>query len=122
MVPRMVRGEDRRRATRVRVVALATLQTTDPRHACDQAVCTVRDISRVGIGLEAGQPPMRGQTVLLRLLLDDRVHELRTRATRVTRRGNSNYYEIGLDWHSCTPEQMAFLDEVLEVFGAQPQH
>lgn len=115
----MHRGEDRRRATRVRLVALATLETTDPRHACNQAVSTVRDISRVGIGIETGQPPMPGQSVLLRVLLDDRVHELRTRATRVTRRGDSNYYEIGLDWHACTPEQLAFLDEVLGVFGSR---
>jgi hypothetical protein len=116
----MHRGPNRRRATRVRLVALATLEAIGKLHSCNQAVGTVRDVSRYGIGLETGQPPIKGQTVILRLLLDDTIHELRTRATRVSRRGDSNYYQVGLDWSGCPPEQLAFLDRVLDALTEQP--
>lgn len=105
---------------RVRLVAIATLESIGSRHANNQAVGTVRDVSRVGIGLETGQPPLKGQTVLLRLLLEDTIHELRTKVMRVVRRGDSNYYQIGLDWSECSPEQLSFLDKVLEVLDGQP--
>jgi hypothetical protein len=116
----MTRAGDRRRTTRVRLSAVATLETTGTRFGNNQAVCAVKDVSRLGIGLETGQPPQKGQTVILRLLLDDRVHELRTRAKRVTRRGDGDYYAIGLDWSECTREQLDFLDEVLRAVEAQP--
>lgn len=81
----------------------------------NQAFCTVRDVSRSGIGLETGQPPLVGQGVVLRMAVDDTVHELKTLATRVMRRGNTNFYEVGLDWSNCTPEQLEFLREVLTI-------
>ncbi len=105
---------------RVRLGAIATMESIGSRHANNQAVGTVRDVSRVGIGLETGQPPFKGQTVLLRLLLDDTIHELRTKVMRVERRGDSNYYKIGLSWSDCSHEQLAFLDRVLEVLDGQP--
>lgn len=117
----MSQDHDRRRSTRVRVAACATLETKGVLNPNDQAFCTVRDVSQGGIGLETGQPPMVGQGVVLRMALDDTVHELRTLATRVQRRGTSNFYEVGLDWSNCTPEQLEFLREVLNVIdGQQP--
>lgn len=117
----MNRDHDRRRAPRTRVAALATLETTGRLNANDQALCSVRNVSRVGVGLETGQPPLPGQGVILRISLDDVTHELRTRATRVERRGPGNFYDVGLDWSACTPAQLAFLDEVLRVVEQQPQ-
>ncbi|MBX3465170.1 MAG: PilZ domain-containing protein [Planctomycetes bacterium] len=115
----MTEEHDRRRGQRVRVAAAATLATQGRLNANDQAFCAVRDVSRSGIGLETGQPPLIGQRVLLRLALDETVHELRTLATRVQRRARSDYYEVGLDWSGCTPEQLAFLEEVLAVVETQ---
>ena len=80
----------------------------------------MRDVSKSGIGLETGQPPMVGQGVLLRLALDDEIREIRTLATRVHRRGQSNFYEVGLDWSNCTTEQLQFLDKVLSAMAKQP--
>lgn len=111
----MTKDRERRRSPRVRVAACATLETKGVLNAGDQAFCSVRDVSQVGIGLETGQPPMAGQGVILRVAMDDTVHELRTLATRVERRGDSNFYEVGLDWSNCTPEQLEFLREVLSV-------
>ncbi len=116
----MKHDQDRRRAPRVRVAACATLETQGVLNAGNQALCSVRDVSRSGIGLETGQPPMVGQGVLLRLALDEDVREIRTLATRVHRRGTSNFYEVGLDWSSCTPEQLKFLDKVLAALEQQP--
>jgi hypothetical protein len=115
----MRQDHERRRGQRVRVAASATLETKGVLNANDQAFCSVRDVSRSGIGLETGQPPLVGQGVVLRMALDQTVHELRTLATRVQRRGKSNFYEVGLDWSGCTPEQLAFLDEVLAVIESQ---
>src|SRR4030095_9715368 len=109
-----------RRGERVKVAAIATLETTG-RYAGNQAMCTVRDISRTGIGLETGQPPMPGQVVRLRLALGNRTFVLRTLATRVERRPGSNFYSVGLDWSKCAPEELAFLDEVLQSVEAQEQ-
>ncbi|MBL8747634.1 MAG: PilZ domain-containing protein [Planctomycetes bacterium] len=116
----MKHDQDRRRTPRVRVAACATLETHGVLNAGNQALCSVRDVSRSGIGLETGQPPMVGQGVLLRLALDDDVREIRTLATRVHRRGTSNFYEVGLDWSACTPEQLKFLDKVLTALEQQP--
>jgi hypothetical protein len=113
--------DNRRRATRVRVAAVAALETQGRLAPNDQALCSVRNVSRTGIGLETGQPPLAGQRVLLRLCLDDAMHELRTTATRVQRRGSSNFYDVGLDWSECTEPQLAFLDRVLHHFDRQPQ-
>ena len=98
---------------------MASLQTFGSLNANNQALSAVRDVSRTGIGLSTGQPPVVGQTVILRLALDDRMHELKTRATRVARRGTGNFYEVGLDWSTCTPEQLSFLDELLRVVEEQ---
>jgi hypothetical protein len=116
----MSQDQDRRRNPRVRVAACATLQTKGVLNPNDQAFCSVRDVSQGGIGLETGQPPMVGQGVLVRVALDETVHELHTLATRVQRRGNSNFYEVGLDWSNCTPDQLEFLHEVLSVLEQHP--
>lgn len=116
----MTEDSNRRRATRVRVAAIATMETRGTINANNQAVCTVRNMSRTGIGLETGQPPIAGQTVILRVVLDEQMHELRTRATRITRRGKTNFYDVGLDWNGCSPEQMTFLDAVLALVEEQP--
>lgn len=111
--------EERRRTPRVRIAACATLETRGALNSNNQSFCSVRDVSRSGIGLETGQPPMVGQGVLLRVALDETVHELKTLATRVSRRGNGNFYEVGLDWSNCTEEQLQFLDEVLSTIEQQ---
>jgi len=115
----MSQDRDRRRGPRVRVAAFATLETRGVMNANNQALCSVQNVSQSGIGLETGQPPLVGQGVVLRLALDDKVHELRTLATRVCRRGTSNFYEVGLDWSNCTTEQLEFLGEVLRVIEQQ---
>lgn len=117
----MLNDDERRRAPRVRVAATATLETGGVLNPNNQALCTVQDVSRSGVGLSTGQPPMRGQTVILRIALDDEIHELRTHATRVERKGTSNFYSVGLDWSSCSPDELSFLDRVLEVLEEQPQ-
>lgn len=116
----MKHDQERRRGERVRVAAFATLETKGVLNASNQALCSVRDVSKSGIGLETGQPPMVGQGVLLRLALDDEIREIRTLATRVHRRGQSNFYEVGLDWSNCTTEQLQFLDKVLSAMAKQP--
>ena len=87
----------------------------------NQALCTVKNVSRTGIGLETGQPPLAGQSVIVRLALGDEMHEMRARAMRVRRRGTSSFYDVGLDWSGCSPVQLTFLDKVLEVVEQQPQ-
>jgi hypothetical protein len=116
----MTHDQDRRRSPRARVAAVASLETVGALNANNQGFSVVKNVSRTGIGLETGQPPIRGQAVILRLAMENQTHELRTRATRVTRRGTSNFYEVGLDWSSCTQEQMQFLDEILKVVESQP--
>ena len=112
--------QDRRRAIRVRIAAVASLETRGWRYANDQAFAVVKNLSRTGIGLETGQPPIVGQRVVLRLAIDECTHEVLTRATRVKRRGSTNFYEVGLDWSDCTPEQVAFLDELLREIESNP--
>jgi len=116
-----MQDDDDRRHPRVRIAALASLETKGHMNANDQALGSVRDVSRSGIGLRTGQPPLRGQAVTLRIALDDEVHELRAQATRVNRVGDGNFYDVGLDWAPCTAEQLAFLDQVLAVIEQQPQ-
>jgi hypothetical protein len=115
----MSHDQERRRGPRVKIAAFASLETCGRLNPNNQALCAVRDISRTGIGLETGQPPIPGQTVILRLAIDDRTHELLTQAIRVKRRGKGNFYQLGLDWSRCSPEQLAFLDELLQVVEQQ---
>jgi hypothetical protein len=112
---------NQRRHPRVRIAAIASLETQGRLNANDQAVGSVRDVSRSGIGLRTGQPPLRGQSVTLRIALDDMIHELKARATRISKVGNSNFYDVGLDWVECSSEDLAFLDQVLIVIEQQPQ-
>jgi hypothetical protein len=112
--------QDRRRAVRVRVAAVASLETRDWRYANDQAFAVVKNVSRTGIGLETGQPPIVGQRVLLRLAIGERTHEIETITTRVVRRGQSNFYLVGLDWSDASPQQLEFLDAVLRLMENQP--
>ena len=116
----MKREQERRRSVRVRLAAVASLETRDRRHGNDQALSCVKNISRTGIGLETGQPPMVGHTVVLRIALGDVTHQLMARAPRVQRRGAGNFHEVGLDWSACTVEQLAFLDDVLRELQDQP--
>lgn len=115
-----MRQTDRRRATRVAVVAVASLEARGSLNSNDQGIGTVRNLSRTGIGLETGQPPLKGQTVTIRLSLDNELHELNTRATRVDRQGDSHFYRVGLDWSDCSEEQLSFLDQVLGVLADEP--
>jgi c-di-GMP-binding flagellar brake protein YcgR len=112
--------QNRRRAIRVNVVAIASLEVCGQINPNDQALCTVRNLSRTGIGLETGQPPLKGQIVMLRLVLEDQLIEINARATRVMRKPNSYFYEVGLDWSSCTAEELQFLDRVLGVLVDEP--
>lgn len=112
--------DDRRRSTRVRAVAVASLETCGSLNANNQALCTVTDLSRTGIGLETGQPPIKGQGVILRLSLDGEIIEIRTRATRVRQLPDSHFYQLGLDWSHCSEEDLSFLDRVLGVLSDCP--
>lgn len=112
--------KEQRRSPRVRVAAVAALESVGRLNNNNQGLGAVKNVSRNGIGLETGQPPMRGQVVLLRLALNDVVHELRTHATRITKRGDGNFYDVGLDWTNCTEAQLSFLDEILRVVEKQP--
>lgn len=116
----MTQDQNRRRATRVRIAAVAALETVGMRSGNNQGLSVVKNVSRTGVGIETGQPPIKGQTVILRLALGDATHALQARATRIKRRGTSNFYEVGLDWSGCTTEQLAFLDEILKVVEQQP--
>jgi hypothetical protein len=103
------------------VAAIAALVAEGALNQNNQALCTVKNVSRTGIGLETGQPPLAGQSVIVRLALGDEMHEMRARAMRVRRRGTSSFYDVGLDWSGCSPVQLTFLDKVLEVVEQQPQ-
>ena len=105
--------DNRRRAQRLPVVAVASLQTCGSMNVNNQAFCTVQDLSKTGIGLETGQPPVEGQGVILRLALGDEIVEIKTRATRVTQKPGSHFYSLGLDWGTCSSEQLAFFERVL---------
>jgi c-di-GMP-binding flagellar brake protein YcgR len=109
--------DDRRRSTRHRAVAVASQEACGSLNANNQALCTVTDLSRTGIGLETGQPPIKGQGVILRLSLDEEIIEIRARTTRVTRQLNSHFYQLGLDWSHCSEEELSFLDRVLGVMA-----
>jgi hypothetical protein len=117
----MQKHVDRRRSPRIRVEAFATMETKGRFHANDQAFCTVQDVSFDGIGLRTGQPPHKGQHVVVRIAIDDVIHELHTTARRVVRRGRSNFYDVGLDWADCTAEQLAFLDAAIALLDQQPK-
>ena len=101
------------------MAAVASLIARGSLNTNDQAMCCVRDLSRNGIGLETGQPPIVGQGVLLRLAIDDEIHELPTRARRVVRRRDSHFYEVGLDWSNCSQEQLEFLDKVADLINLE---
>lgn len=111
----MSAADDRRRHPRKEVAASAALETRGKLAPSDQALCSVRNVSRSGIGVETGQPPMVGQQVFLRIALDGEIHELTTRATRIVRVDDTNFYEVGLDWNDCTSDQIEFLDRVFDV-------
>ena len=112
--------ENRRRATRVAVVAVASLEARGAPNNNNQGMDSVRNLSRTGIRLETGQHPIKGQGVILRLSLGDEIIELATRATRVERQGDSHYYQVGLDWSDCTAAELSFLDEVLGAMADEP--
>lgn len=108
------------RAPRACLAAMATMTVRSLRSQLDQSLGAVKNISRTGILMETGQPPLVGDSVLLRLAIGDRIHEIRATTARVARRGNSHFYEVGLDWRLADREQLAFLDDAL-AFLEQPQ-
>ncbi|MBL8725599.1 MAG: PilZ domain-containing protein [Planctomycetes bacterium] len=116
-----MRHDEHRRHPRAQLTAVAALQTLGRLNANDQGIATVRDVSRSGIGLRTGQPPLQGQAVILRLGIGDEILELTTLATRVRRCGDSHFYDVGLDWSNCSAEQLAFLDRFVELAEVQPQ-
>jgi hypothetical protein len=107
---------DARRSSRVTVAATAALRTTG-QDANDQALCSVRDISRHGASVETGQPPNWGELVIVRLALGDEIRELRARVIRVQRRGATHFHEVALDWRECSDDDFMFLDDVLATRG-----
>ncbi|MCA8949243.1 MAG: PilZ domain-containing protein [Planctomycetes bacterium] len=116
MTDDVVEGDDeRRRHPRCQIAASATLETRGKFNPSNQALCSVLNVSRAGIGVETGQPPMVGQQVFLRVALGDEIHELATRATRVDAGDRANFYQVGLDWGDCTVEQLEFLDRVFAI-------
>lgn len=108
---------DLRRHPRLRIAALAAMRTGGLLNPTDQALGSVVDVSRSGIGLQTGQPPMVGQAVHLRISLDDEIHEVFARATRVERDQGANFYRVGLDWNVGSEAELKFLDEVFAVAG-----
>lgn len=100
---------------------MATMETQGGRATSNQGLGAVKNLSRTGICLETGQPPRTGDRVLLRLAIDDQIHEMPTLVTRASRRGTTNFYEVGLDWRLCTPEQLAFLDDLLHFLESPDQ-
>jgi hypothetical protein len=115
----MTEEDNRRRAPRVRIAAMVALETTGALNANNQALGSVRNVSRTGIGIETGQPPLIGQAVALRMALGDDVHELRGRTTRVDRAAGG-FWQVGLDWSGCSGADLAFLEEVLRAVEQQP--
>lgn len=107
----MSKEQDRRRAPRQRLQAFAALETKD-RHPNDQAFSAVTDVSRAGIGIKTGQPPLKGQRVYLRLAINDEIHEITAIASRIQKRDGYTY-NVGLDWSACTDEEIKFLDDYL---------
>lgn len=105
---------DLRRNSRLRIAAMAAMQTKGKLNPNDQALGSVVDVSRSGIGLETGQPPMVGQQVFLRIALDDEIHEVRARTTRVDRLRGQCFFMVGLDWSDCSELELRFLDRVFE--------
>ncbi len=103
-------SKERRKTQRQRLQAFAALETKG-RHPNDQAFCAVVDVSRSGIGLKTGQPPLQGQVVHLRLAIGDNIHTIAANASRIQKR-DAYTFDVGLDWSNCTDEEVAFLDEV----------
>ncbi|MGE3175361.1 MAG: PilZ domain-containing protein [Planctomycetota bacterium] len=96
---------------RQRLQAFAALETQG-RHPNDQAFSAVTDVSRAGVGLKTGQPPLRGQRVILRLAIEEDIHTITAVATRIRKR-DQHVYDVGLDWSSCSDEELEFLDSYL---------
>src|SRR5688572_7069954 len=102
---------DRRRSKRVLFKAVAAM-VTGGRHMNDQAFCVCVNVSRHGIGLRTGQPPIVGQTVVLRLAIGDEIHSLLAITKQITRAGK-DWYHVGLDWSSCSKPELQFLDRYI---------
>ena len=111
----MTGNAERRRAPRQRLAAFAAI-TAIGRHPNDQAFSAVVDISRTGICLRTGQPPRVGQSAYLRLAIDEDIHTLQSRVTRVQPRSGT-VFEVGLDWSSCSTEELEFLDRYVAAAG-----
>jgi hypothetical protein len=103
---------DRRNSPRLRVAACAALEAVGMRSECDQALGSVLDVSRDGIGIETGQPPRIGQLVRLRIALDDEIEEVLARTARVSRPPRSIFSIVGFVWEPESEAQLAFLEKV----------
>lgn len=108
----MTEGAERRRSPRTVLAAFAALEAQG-RHHNDQAFASVADVSRVGIAVHTGQPPIPGQQVVVRIALGEEIHEVTTTVTRVTRR-SADLFDVGLDWSHCDPTTLEFLERVFE--------
>jgi hypothetical protein len=82
---------------------------TGGRYTNDQAFCVCVNVSRHGVGLRTGQPPGVGQTVVLRLAIDEEIHSLLAVTKQVTKTG-PDWYHVGLDFGACTSQDLQFLD------------
>ncbi len=88
----------------------ATLETTGVLARNDQAFTLVIDVSRTGIGLRTGQPPVVGDRVIVRLGLGEEIRQLKAVVRRVSLR-RRGVFDVGLEWHGCTRKELAFVDE-----------
>lgn len=110
----MPEGNERRRNPRFRMDAYAALESKGMFTSNDQAFGPVLDISRTGIRMRTGQPPHVGQMVVLRVAVEEDIHTLRAIAARVTPAGR-DLYDVGMDFSWCSTEELAFLDECIEL-------
>ncbi|MCA8976970.1 MAG: PilZ domain-containing protein [Planctomycetes bacterium] len=99
---------------RLRIAACVALETLGRRNENNQALGSVRDVSRTGIGIETGQPPLAGQLVKLRIALDDDIQVVTARATRISKSKDPNFLHVGLDWSECSDTELEFLERVFE--------
>lgn len=107
----------RRRAVRVPLQTFATIETTDILTRNNQAFTVVVDVSRSGICLRTVQPPQEGENVILRIGIGEeieRLHATVRRVTQLTRGG----YDVGLEWQSCSGNDLSFLDQFIAAVAA----
>lgn len=111
---------EHRRAERMPHAAVAAMETIGPFGGNNQGVAVVRNLSRSGIGIETAQPPLKGQRVAFRLAIGTNVQRLTATTRRVQPKGNSGFYEVGLEWTTCSAQEAAFLDALIASLAPAP--